>query len=462
MIRGERFELDLGSDDEAVDEKKPVLPAAFIGDILERKPTAATPPTAPAPPSLKSKSGFPEHKKRPLESRFKLRKSATVSSEETSKSKDVANASPDVISKPEPGTTPSQPKSQSWEESERSQIDRENQQRLDDMTPAQLEEERRELMESLSPAFLQRLLQRPSRQNGEEMQKILRQADINDGSNESDLYGGVPQTEPTEEQAAPPKKTKPPKSVSFAEPTEASNSQATESDTLQKEKSATSNPDSSTPQEDSIHFPRAPQPPSLDPSSDTFLEDLHSKYFPELPADPEKLSWMQSSSTPNNYSPKSKAFAAQDLRFGFNGALLPPSLSAEIPVTAGLHHHGDSPDAAGYTIPELAHLAHSSYAAQRCIAFQTLGRLLYRLGRGEFGDAGEPNAEDIGADPRDMKGELARGLWSIVERERVVENLVRESEGQGIDGGRHVSAKAYATEAVWLWQKGGGRRWKAT
>ena len=36
-----------------------------------------------------------------------------------------------------------------------------------------------------------------------------------------------------------------------------------------------------------------------------------------------------------------------------------------------------------------------------------------------------------------------------------------ESEGNGVDGGRHLSAKAYATEAVLLWRKGGGRRWKA-
>jgi len=53
-------------------------------------------------------------------------------------------------------------------------------------------------------------------------------------------------------------------------------------------------------------------------------------------------------------------------------------------------------------------------------------------------------------------------LWGLVEKGGVIGMLVRESEGEGVDGGRHVSARAYATEAVWLWRKGGGRRWKAS
>jgi hypothetical protein len=149
----------------------------------------------------------------------------------------------------------------------------------------------------------------------------------------------------------------------------------------------------------------------------------------------------------------------KDLRFSFKGELIPPKTASEIPVTAGLHHHGDAPEAAGYTISELEHLAHSSFAPQRCIAFQTLGRILYRLGKGEFGDSGEPGADTVGAE--DTFGELARGLWREIEREQVIQTLVRESEAKGVDGGRHVSARAYATEAVWLWRKGGGRTWKA-
>ena len=153
-----------------------------------------------------------------------------------------------------------------------------------------------------------------------------------------------------------------------------------------------------------------------------------------------------------------------DIRFSFRGEIIPPSKATELPVTLGLHHHGDAPDAAGYTIAELAHLSRSSYPAQRCIAFQTLGRVLYRLSKGEFGDPGEPEQllnEGVVEGPEDTFGELARGLWREVERLQVIQALVDESEGKGVDGGKHVSAKAYATEAVWLWRKGGGRRWKA-
>ncbi|KAK5144322.1 hypothetical protein LTR04_001612, partial [Oleoguttula sp. CCFEE 6159] len=91
----------------------------------------------------------------------------------------------------------------------------------------------------------------------------------------------------------------------------------------------------------------------------------------------------------------------------------------------------------------------------RCIAFQTLGRILYRLGKGEFGDSGDEGEGRVGVE--DTMGELARGLWRCVEHEKVVDVLVAEAEGAG----RHLSAKAYATEALWLWRLGGGRRWKA-
>ncbi|KAK1067871.1 hypothetical protein LTR33_011270, partial [Friedmanniomyces endolithicus] len=123
------------------------------------------------------------------------------------------------------------------------------------------------------------------------------------------------------------------------------------------------------------------------------------------------------------------------LRFSFTGELLAPRTASLIPVTAGLHHHGDSPEAAGYTVAELAHLSRSTYAAQRCVAFQTLGRFLYRLGKGEFGDPGEPGEDVTGAE--ESFGELARGLWHAVEQERVIETLVLESEGQGVGEGRH-------------------------
>lgn len=131
----------------------------------------------------------------------------------------------------------------------------------------------------------------------------------------------------------------------------------------------------------------------------------------------------------------------------------------------GLHHHGEDPHAAGYTIPELAILARSTFPAQRCIAWQVVGRILFRLGRAEFGERG---------------GQLSDGLWFVIEKEGIVAGMLAEADGaagqtQGRDKGkntqdaeegsnlplasgvgRHASAAAWAVEGIWLWQKGGG------
>ena len=436
MARGQRFELNLDNEDEQSDRAAAQLTGAFVGDVLERKTGTFAPPR---PPTLKNKSGFPEHRKRNVESRFK-KQSASNQNQAESKVTSSVQASTSDENIPTRPVESGKPKT--WENEEKERIDQENRQKLAQMSPDEIEEERNELLESLSPALLQLLLQRGS---------------IDSGSGETDI-SNLQQTAQTGPQK--PKKENS-KTVSFAEPEpqEPVISKA-ETHDLDNDNLETPIAEDSLPHS-SVHFPRPPQPPDLDPSSDTFLQDLHEKYFPSLPSEPDKLEWMQSpaSTAKDTYSPSATALSPKDLRFNFKGELIPPKTAAEIPVTAGLHHHGDAPEAAGYTIAELAHLAHSSFAPQRCIAFQTLGRILYRLGKGEFGDTGEPGAETVGAE--DTFGELARGLWAEMEREQVVQTLITESEGKGVDGGRHVSARSYATEAVWLWRKGGGRTWKA-
>jgi RNA polymerase II-associated protein 1 len=125
-----------------------------------------------------------------------------------------------------------------------------------------------------------------------------------------------------------------------------------------------------------------------------------------------------------------------------------------IPVTAGLHHHGVAPEAAGYTIPELGMLARSAVPAQRCVAFQTLGRILYRLGRGEWGSGlvGKEDTEEDGAD-------MASLLWECVQETRVLDSLTEAAMVS--DGVGHRGSKVYATEALWLFEKSGWTsRWK--
>jgi hypothetical protein len=205
--------------------------------------------------------------------------------------------------------------------------------------------------------------------------------------------------------------------------------------------------------------------PNLDPSSPSFLADLQSHYFPETPHNPSSLSWMQhpprdpdDPDAASAYHPSSSATAvtASALRFSLTGTVLSPSTSLSLPASLGLHHHAEDPEAAGYTIPELSILSRSTIAAQRCMAWQVIGRILYRLGKGEFGEPGST---------------LVEGLWSVVEREGVVSRMLEEAEatapsddaqekavsGGGKAGiGRHASAKAWALEGVWLWQMSSG------
>ena len=523
MIRGQRFELNL-DDDEDDTQKKPTtsspLPGAFVADVLERvtPASAAAPPKLPTAPSLSARSkrtGFPEHGGSGA-SRFRQRREgATAASKTTQKEQPplAAPQAPDTAAAPPTSSTssslPAFSNTAAWAAEERTRIDRENAETLARMTPEQIEAERRELMESISPAFLQKLLAR---------------ADVSSGSAEVDLVGrGEEEERRKERKEERRRELGEGRRVMFAEGAGEKDGKEEEGEWEEGKivetreearafKTAAAAPADSTTEDittaappaaaaaandddaehplaggDSIHFPQPNQPPSLDPSSPSFLTDLHSKYFPYLPSDPSKLAWMVSdpvSASTSSYSPHSPALAASALRFDFRGALIPPSRAAAIPVTAGLHHHGDAPDAAGYTVAELAHLARSTVPAQRCVAFQTLGRFLFRLGRGEFGNPAAEQFEDeedvvVEEDvdeeawegKREGKGEkevssadlseLAQGLWREVDRCRVIPMLVDEAEGRGVDGGRHLSAKAYATEAVWLWRKGGGRRWKA-
>ncbi|KJX97007.1 transcription factor Rba50 like protein [Zymoseptoria brevis] len=498
MIRGTKFELNLDDEEEeGEDETRTVLPAAFVGHVLERKPAA---PKAPSMPVLKNHSGFPEHKKRgPGESRFKQKQHPAAV-------KTVSLG--DAPTTPHSSNGASDGKAKSWEEEEeeeKSRIDAENRQKLAEMSFEEIEEERRELMSSLGPAMIERLLKRANVADGSEEVDLSKPMGWKEGEEDDDhevLKEGVQDEEPR----AAPVKSKPSKTVTFEDspppppPVSRNDLPSNTSDPAAEQvlsdarhpdpqhsdarhpdpqhsdarhpdpqhsdaqhpdpqPSDAQHPDSQHPPHDSIHFPQPVQPPSLDPSSSTFLTDLHTKYFPSLPSDPQKLEWMQPDSNPSPYAPDATALSPDQIRFSFRGELIPPSQAATIPVTQGLHHHGDAPEAAGYTIPELAHLARSSYPAQRCIAFQTLGRILFRLGTGEFGFPeveAERAAVEAGRGEVEGKGELARGLWREVERLKVVEGLVEEAEGKGVDKGRHLSARTYATEAVWLWRRGGG------
>lgn len=449
--RGERVTLNFetGAVEKLEPEAshEPTLPTfpTFVGDILERDSSTANPPVAP---SLKANvNGFPAHRKRvPRVSAFKQQRAA--------KEQEAAAAAQKAQHAPRTGFDPNE---------ERRAIDEENKRTLAAMSEEEIEQERQELMQGLSPALIQKLLMR---------------SNIDEGSNERDLYpekSSIPL--PTDDFKAE-SETKPSstKKVSFDAPEPASETtahqEATAPSTAQpashSESASIANP---TDVSDSIHFPTPPQPPDLDPNDPSFLENLHEKYFPNLPYNPSELSWMapiDPADKSSPYHPSQTALNATELRFDFTGALLAPSVAREIPSDRGLHNHADAPEAAGYTIPELAVLARSKVAAQRCMAYQTLGRILYRLGQGEFGveqarqDTDGPVqvaknsdvADDDEYEEEDVGSAMAAGLWSCMEEGRVVETLTEEAnKTKG-----HLTARTFAQEALWNWRRGGGRK----
>jgi len=424
-IRGQRFHIDLGSDEET-NVPKTTTPAAqaslffgLVSDVKERATSSNV--KTPSPPRLtNTETGFPGHKKRTRLSTFKQHRAhgASTNDGDTKADSPAPKASLPGPSRNGNGlATTSGMEDDPTNETERQRIDEENKQRLAQMSPEDIEEARQELMHGLSPSLIERL---------------LKKANIDDGRTDLEQEPPLAQDE-----GAKTKKKSPSKRVNFEEPEPASSSISYSTRTHSQPGGPGALPlDTSSPPEDA--------PPELDPSSSNFLSELHDKYFPELPSDPSTLSWMQPLPEKSSYDPSAESLPISALRFDFRGRLLPPRLSSQLPSTLGLHHHGHAPSSAGYTIQELAHLARSTFPAQRCIAMQTLGRILYRLGRGDFGREGE---------------DLCEGLWKDMEKGRVIDNLVEVAGGDGTRGNRSIWVMA--TEAVWLWRKGGGRKWQA-
>ncbi|ETI26633.1 hypothetical protein G647_10394 [Cladophialophora carrionii CBS 160.54] len=399
-IPGQRFELDLDADNFTFNSVSDDVSQEQVLDFsikdIQEHDTDAPPPA----PSLKSsKSGFPQHKQRAKVSAFKQRNQSLH---------------PSIATKVEPSDQAikhhvGRKYGVDMDAQQKAEISEENKRRVAEMSIEDLEEARAELTRSLNPAFLERLLKRANIEEDQLQQAQWLEANVEEPNDQNALEQDIESASDTNEQTA--------------RPLQSSESQPAPS----------------------IHFPVPPRSADaykpLNPDDPSFLADLKTHYFPDTPHDPSSLSWLQDPSEEETaaslYNPTKDSFLASSLRFGFDGALIPPQRSLEIDVKEGLHHHGDDPSSAGYTIPELSMLSRSTLPNQRCMAYQILGRILYRLGRGDFGPRGS---------------ELQEAIWSVVEKERPIEVMMSEANRHS----GHASAKAHAVEALWLWRKGGG------
>jgi hypothetical protein len=119
---------------------------------------------------------------------------------------------------------------------------------------------------------------------------------------------------------------------------------------------------------------------TIDTAADVMEEDhpiaMKKKYFQNVESEPEKMIWMgigeqqdQTTDVPNFSN------AAAQLRFDFAGNII---TDKSVPVHKGLHHHGQNPNEAGYTIPELFHLMRSQVSSQRVIVLNTISRVIQK------------------------------------------------------------------------------------
>ena len=409
-------------------------PSLLIGDIVERDSSQKKPvefPTAPINPT-----GQPQHKKRWQGSAFKQRMAA---------SKGAGTAS--TVSANEANTksnnlTTAQQSRKSFEDMDKQRIDQENRQKLAAMSPDEIVKAQQELLSGLNPGLIQRLLARANIDDQTEPSPFDPQpteAAAPAPPPAATVEEAPDETEEPREKVKPDAETTATEKVSFKDIP----------DNYDEDKEPAQIPPDLFPLSDltkeSTHFPAPPSVPDLDPSDPNFLASLHEKYFADLPADPSKLAWMAPIPTEDSPADRESSYyphpeiSVSALRFDFKGRFLSPRVSRSIPSSKGLHHHGQAPEAAGYTIEELAILARSAVPAQRCMAFQTLGRILFRLGKGEWGKTDDHP--------------IAMGVWRAVKEGRVLQTL---EAAASVEGG-HMGSKAYATEALWLFEKGG---WK--
>uniref|UniRef100_A0A671N8Y1 RNA polymerase II-associated protein 1-like n=1 Tax=Sinocyclocheilus anshuiensis TaxID=1608454 RepID=A0A671N8Y1_9TELE len=130
-------------------------------------------------------------------------------------------------------------------------------------------------------------------------------------------------------------------------------------------------------------FLNEPLPNSTSPQLDhTIKEELPIKPQKEWlhmdKVEPEKLEWTRDLPAPREQS-TNKAMQA---RFDFTGTLIPST--KDLPTHLGLHHHGEEPELAGYSLQELFLLSRSQLNQQRNLAVSTLANVLAKARAGEY------------------------------------------------------------------------------
>ncbi|CAK9441803.1 uncharacterized protein LODBEIA_P56710 [Lodderomyces beijingensis] len=215
-------------------------------------------------------------------------------------------------------------------------------------------------------------------------------------------------------------------------------------------------------QNNTVHFTK-PTSEEIDLDDPQFFDKLHEKYYPDLPKETEKLSWM---TTPVAAQVSTTYESISDMRFDFKGNLVQITVDDEeetetegeerknkgIPTYLGLHHHSENPQLAGYTLSELAHLSRSVVASQRSLSIQTLGRILHKLGLHQYNILPIPESEQD-ANLKEMVTHFEQMMWDLIDQLRIVDSLTEAADEKKT---KNLSVRSYAIEALWLLKTGGG------
>ncbi|KAJ3242793.1 RNA polymerase II associated protein 1 [Chytriomyces hyalinus] len=110
------------------------------------------------------------------------------------------------------------------------------------------------------------------------------------------------------------------------------------------------------------------------------LHDSQPELVPPPPSEQSKMQWTTPIS--EDELSKSNLSAGTELRFSFSGDVM--DMEVDIPHHLGLHHHGDDPGRAGYTIKELVYLSRSAVPSQRAICTKALVAIITRLTKNEY------------------------------------------------------------------------------
>nr|XP_046269067.1 RNA polymerase II-associated protein 1 isoform X2 [Scatophagus argus] len=129
-------------------------------------------------------------------------------------------------------------------------------------------------------------------------------------------------------------------------------------------------------EEEEEELPSPPPPPAV--TGEDLLVKPQKEWIHMDKLEPEKLQWMRDLPAPRRKGTKK----AMQARFDFAGSLIPPT--EDLPTHLGLHHHGEEPERAGYSLQELFLLSRSQVIQQRSLALSTLANILSKARAGQF------------------------------------------------------------------------------